>query len=259
MRRSLWVLFLLGVAAVAQGQLITEQAGTPSLLIPGAGAVTGANGTFFRSDINLVNYGPTDESVRIDWLPQSGGTGSTTQIVIPKGTGISSEDFVTTELNQNGLGAILVTALTPTGQYDPTGKLYATSRIWSNQPGLSSGTVSQTFPVISINDITSPATMQILGQRLDDRYRTNVGIVNLSTFAQTFRITAVGDGTTAIENVPVPGLAMQQVRVTGLSTKNLQITVTNISSAPTTSWVAYGSSVDNVTGDSWSSLAFYVP
>src|SRR5579872_548607 len=179
MRRSLWVLLLIVSAAAAQGQLITEHAGTSALLIPGAGAVTGANGTFFRSDINLVNYGPTDETVRIDWLPQNGGSGSTTQIVIPKGTGISSEDFVTSELKQSGLGSILVTALTANGQFDPTGKLYATSRIWSNQPGLSAGTVSQTFPVISLNDITSPATMQILGQRRDDRYRTNVGIVNL--------------------------------------------------------------------------------
>lgn len=259
MRRSLWVLLLLGTAAAAHGQLITEHAGASSLLISGAGAVTGANGTFFRSDINLVNYGPTDEIVRIDWLPAPGGSPSTKQIVIPKGTGISSEDFVSSELQQSGLGAILVTALTSNGQFDSTGKLYATSRIWSNQPGLSSGTVSQTFPVISVNDISSPATMQILGQRRDDRYRTNVGIVNLSTFAQDFRIVVVTNVTTEQQNVHKPALSMQQVPLTGIPVTTLQIAVTNTSAQPTASWVAYGSSVDNVTGDSWSSLAFYVP
>lgn len=250
------------MAAAADGQLTTERAGTSQLLIPAAGAVSGANGTFFRSDINVVNYmADTDQRVRFSWLPeaQTGVGIAPVEIVIAKATGISSEDFVTTILNQSGLGSILVTAIAPDGQFDSSGKLHAPARIWSNQPGLSSGTVSQTFPVMSINDVSSPVPLQILGQRRDDRYRTNAGIVNLNPSEQSFRISVLADTRTEVQTVVVPGLSMQQVALSGPPANSLQIAIANVSAVPSASWVAYGSSVDNATGDSWSSLAFYVP
>lgn len=245
----------------ASAQLTTEQAGTSQLLIPAAGALTGANGTFFRSDINVVNYRTdADQKVRFNWLPRGqSGTMPPVEITIPKGTGISSEDFVTTVLNQTDLGAILITAITPDGQFDPAGKLHATARIWSNQPGLSSGTVSQSFPIISVNDINSTA-VRILGQRRDDRYRTNVGIVNLSPQEQTYQISVRADARIELQNVTVPGLSMQQYGLIGPAASTLQIAISNVSSgAQSTNWIAYGSSVDNTTGDSWSTLGFVVP
>lgn len=249
------------MAAAGHAQLTTERAGTSQLLIAAAGRVAGANETFFRSDINVVNYRDADQRVRFNWLPQ-GQTGvgiAAVEIVIPKATGIASEDFVTEVLNQSGLGSILVTAITPDGQFDTQGKLHATARIWSNQPGLSTGTVSQTFPIISLNDVNSSSGVRILGQRRDDRYRTNVGIINLSPSEQTFRVSVLADTRTELQNVIVPGLSMQQVPLTGPPATNLQIAVTNITTAPSPNWVVYGSSVDNTTGDSWSSLGFYVP
>ncbi len=261
MGRNLRVFLLsIGLAVTAAAQLTTERAGTSQLLIPAAGAVTGANGTFFRSDINVVNYRTdADQRVRFNWLPRgSGGTLPSVEMVIPKATGVSSEDFVTNVLNQTDLGAILVTAITPDGQFDPSGKLHATARIWSNQPGLSSGTVSQTFPIISINDISSSG-VRILGQRRDDRYHTNVGIINLNPSEQTYQISVQADGRIELQRIVVAGLSMQQVLLIGPPANNLQIAVTNVSGVPSTSWIAYGSSVDNTTGDSWSSLGFVVP
>jgi len=249
-------------AAAAQAQLITERAGTSQLLIAAAGSLMGANGTFFRSDITIVNYrSDADQVVRFQWLPQ-GVTGTTitpVDMTLNKLTGFNSEDFVTNVLNQSGLGAILVTAVTPNGQLDVTGKLHATARIWSNQPGLSSGTVSQTFPIIAVADINSGPRLNIVGQRRDDRYRTNLGIVNLDPQAQTFQITVQADSRTELLNIPVPPLSMQQVSLTGPAAINLQLAVNNVSSGFQTSrYVIYGSTVDNVTGDSWSSLGYVV-
>ncbi len=249
-------------AVTAQAQLITERAGTSQLLIAAAGSLMGANGTFFRSDITIINYrSDADQLIRFSWLPQgtSGINIPPVDVTLPKLTGINREDFVTDVLGQSGLGAILVTALTPNGQFDAAGRLHATSRIWSNQPGLSSGTVSQTFPVISVNDINSGTRLIILGQRRDDRYRTNLGIVNLDPQAQTFQITVQSDARTELVSLPVPPLSMQQISLTGPTAANLQIAVTNISSGfQTTRSVVYGSSVYNVTGDSWSSLGYVV-
>ncbi len=248
-------------AIAAQAQLITERAGTPQLLIAAAGALSGANGTFFRSDITIINYrSDTDQIVRLQWLPQGGSSTGIAQkdITLSKLTGMSREDFVTDVLNQTGLGSILVTAMTSNGQFDTAGKLHATVRIWSNQPGLSSGTVSQTFPVIAVSDINS-ARLLIVGQRRDDRYRTNLGIVNLDPQAQTFAITVQADLRSELLNVSVPPFSMQQVPLTGPGAANLQIAVTNVSPGFQSSrYIAYGSTVDNITGDSWSSLGYVV-
>jgi len=241
--------------------LTTQRAGTSQLLIAAAGSVVGLNGTFFRSDITIINYRTDAQTVRLNWLPQgTTGTGiAPVDITINAMSGISNEDFVTNALHQSGLGSILVTAITPDGQFDSLGKLHATSRIWSNQPGLSSGTVSQTFPIISVNDINSTRLL-VLGQRRDDRFRTNVGIINLDSQAQTFQVTVQADARTELSTVTVQPLSMVQVALTGPAANNLQIGVTNVSTGFQTSrYVVYGSSVDNVTGDSWSSLGYIPP
>jgi len=261
MRRSLCFFIVLISATAAQAQLITERAGTSQFLIAAAGSLMGANGTFFRSDITIINYrSDADQLVRFQWLPQgvNGTTIAPVDMTLNKLTGFNSEDFVTNVLNQSGLGAILVTALS-NGQLDVAGRLHATARIWSNQPGLSSGTVSQTFPIIAMADINSPSRLNILGQRRDDRYRTNLGIVNLDPQAQTFQITVQADARMELMSVPVPPLSMQQLSLTGPAAANLQIAVNNASSGFQTSrYVVYGSTVDNVTGDSWSSLGYAV-
>ncbi len=260
MRKFFFMLVVAAIAAPLGAQLVTPRNGAPQILIPAAGSVAGANGTFFRSDITLINYRTdADQRVQIYWLPQGvSGIGSNPkEMTLPAGTGTVSEDFVTTVLGKSGLGAILITAVTESGTVDANGKLFATSRIWTPQPG-STGTVSQTFPAISTTDLTL-SRQTIIGQRRDDRYRVNVGIVNLDTVSsQLFQISAKSGGT-ELQNVTVPPFSMVQVPLTGVATPILQISVSNITSTARTPFATYGSSVDNVTGDSWSSLGFVIP
>ena len=123
------------------------QAGN-QLPVPVAGSTAGANGTFFRSDITIVNLGNHDETVVLDWLPRVGGTATTTTITIPKQSGVRSSDFVTEYLHQTGLGAIRITGVTSEG-VDVSAAFYVSSRIWSPQPG-TSGTTSQSLPAVVI-------------------------------------------------------------------------------------------------------------
>jgi hypothetical protein len=55
--------------------------------------------------------------------------------------------------------------------------------------------------------------------------------------------------------VVVPAMSMVQAPLPALASAALQIAVQPRVVNPTL-WMAYGSSVDNVTGDSWSSLGF---
>src|SRR4051794_39255062 len=168
------------LAGIQSNNLVLPTGGSPQILTPAAGSVQGANGTFFRSDINLINYAAHDQRVQLRWLPQ-GTTGNgiaIREMTINALSGFVSEDFVTSVMAQTGLGTILITGVTADGGLDPTARLYATSRIWSNQPNLSSGTVSQSFPSIPTTSISS-TRLSLIGLRRDARYRLNVGVINL--------------------------------------------------------------------------------
>lgn len=265
--KSILAVFLFAATAFAQTQstdnLARPLTAAPQILIPAAGAVNGAGGTFFRSDIYVVNLTNHTQRVRMQWLPQgSSGTAiPPREIDVPAASGFFSEDFVGVIMEQSGLGAILVTGVTTEGAFDPTALIFTTSRIWTAQPGSPTGTTSQSL--ISLDTETIASTQQwIFGIRRDNRYRANVGVVNLSANPQRFAITVNGTApptSTTTTEVEVPGFSMQQISVTA-GTGALQIVVNNISAGTReTNWTSYASSVDNTTGDSWSMLGFASP
>ncbi len=243
---------------------------TSEILIPAAGALAGANGTYFRSDITLTNFRATDQRVQLQWIPNT--PSSTTPIPAPKYAtvpaygAIASEDFATEVMEQTGLGAILVAGVTGTNDPDSSAQLYATVRIWTSAPGFHpSGSVSQTLPVVPVAELNPGPHVLILGQHIDSRFRTNVGIVNLeSGYSRTFDIVQSTDYPTFAPvqtTLTVPPMAMLQVPLQNSPSKFLQITITprllppTTGPGPTNKWAAYGSTGDNVTGDSWASLA----
>ncbi|HXA16667.1 MAG TPA: hypothetical protein VN380_06730 [Thermoanaerobaculia bacterium] len=258
MRRALPILILIIAAAAAHGQNVVTRGPVPQLLIPAAGAQQGGGNTFFRSDITLINYRGADQRVRLQWLPEdTTGVGmAPVDITISAASGIASEDFVTNVMQKTGLGAILVTGIDAGGSPDPSALLVSTSRIWTPENG-SSGTESQSLPSISTTDIAS-GIVSVLGSRRDVRYRMNVGIVSLATTTQTFQVTLGGSFGTQTQQVTVPAMAMTLFGVTGASsTTPLQIQVVNVGAPPrSSSWVTYASSVDNVTGDAWTTIGF---
>jgi len=258
------LLALLFAAQIHSDNLVIPIGGAPQIVIPAAGSIQGANGTFFRSDISLINYSTHDQLVQLRWLPQgtSGAGLAVREITIPALSGIVSEDFVTNVMQQTGLGAILISGVTSTRAPDSTALLYATSRIWSNQPNLSSGTDSQSFPSIPTSSINSSTQLSLIGLRRDDRYRLNVGIINLdSANEQTFKIVAGSSSQSPqVTSVTVPPFSLVQTSLVGVPLSNLQIAVQNTSTpVRTSSWTAYGSSIDNVTGDGWSEIGFTAP
>ena len=230
------------------------------LLIPAAGSTPGANGTFFHSDISLVNFASHDQIVKLQWLPQSGMTGTTATVTIPAQSGIRAADFVAAYLNTTGIGSIIVTGVTSAGIPDTSALLYASTRVWTPQPG-SSGTTSQSLPAVPVSTVNTQIAALFASGGADNpaNYRTNVGIVNLDPInAQTYLILlpSVPGGATLGGQVTIQPMSMQQVSVgTGLSPTQ-EILIQNITTTGrTNSWLAYGSSVDNVTGDAWSELA----
>lgn len=255
MKNLTLILLLILAVGTAHAQLTAP---APQVLVPAAGSVAGLNGTFFHSDIAIFNYRQSAQNVVFQWLPQgqSGLGESIVQVTIPGLSGIISEDFVASNLHRSGLGAIVVSAVGQNGQVDPLGSLFVTSRIWTPQANNSQGTTSQSFPTVNTAEINS-TNVAVLGQRISSQYRTNVGIVNLSTAEQTFEVLQSSDDPTfapVVQTVTIPPRALQQVTLLNNRSAALQVRVRSLTAIDPQQWMAYGSSVDNVTGDSWSSL-----
>lgn len=227
------------------------------LLIPAAGSTPGANGTFFKSDITLGNFGPHLQTVRLQWLPQGVSSTFSTTTTLGALSFIRSGDFVHDYLGQSGLGAILVTGITSSGDVDPTASLYVASRIWSPQPG-TGGTTSQTLPAIPTSAInTTDAALFSLGGQ-GSNFRTNVGFVNIDPInEQTFYLVFTQTPIPFSIPVTVPPMSVQQAALGSSSFFGPEILIQNGTAAATRSslWVAYASTVDNITGGAWSELA----
>ena len=256
--------FLCATAALAQHRqsdaVVLPLSAAAELLIPVAGSTPGANGTFFRSDIAIVNFASHDQMVKIQWLPQGGGSVTSTTITIAAQSGIRSADFVTNYLNQTGLGALIVTGVTSTGAADSTARLYVSSRVWTPEPG-TTGTTSQSLPAIPTSSINTQIGLLLAvgGADKPENYRVNVGIVNVDpTRTQTFVVSLpTSSGNAAVYAVTVPPMSMQQVALGSGISPTQEVLVQNATSSATlsNSWIAYGSTIDNVTGDAWSELA----
>jgi hypothetical protein len=232
-------------------------ASAPQLLIPAAGSTPGANGTFFRSDISIANFNDREQFVRLQWLPQ-GASSTVSKTITLSNLGFThSGDFVAEVLGQTGLGAILVTGVTASGDADPTAALYVQSQIWTLQPGSGGGVTSQSFPSIPTSTInTRDAALFFPTPAHPQSVRYNIGVVNLDPVnSQTIVIFLPSIFPFAVP-LQVPPMGVQVVPLGSPSLfPELNIVNQTPDATKSNSWVAWASTVDNVTGDAWSELA----
>lgn len=258
MRKATILLLSLFTALTAGADLIIPQTVAPRILIPIAGDAAGANGTHFRSDIQILNFRDQDQRVALRWYAQAGsGVPVLTRVVtIGARQFISSINFVNSILSQTGVGSIDVIGVDAQGNFDANAMLHAASRIWTPQPNNEDGTMSQTFPAIVFSS-SAVQRKSIFGLRRGDDVRMNVGVSNPSDSEQRFRITVFTQfEDPQVVEVTLPPFSMFQGNMPGDDDVR-QILVDNITGAgASTTWQAWGSSIDNVTGDAWSQMAF---
>ncbi|HET7433660.1 MAG TPA: hypothetical protein VFN10_02990 [Thermoanaerobaculia bacterium] len=224
------------------------------VVIPAAGNVQGANGTFFRSDVTLVNYDTAPQDVVAFWIPQGSADNSNpdgVQLTLEAGEFVTFGDFVGTVLNKQGLGSIVIIPVAQ-NDIDFDGAIDGFSRIWTPQPS-STGTVSQPFPGVDPDSFYYHDVAAAIGLRQDSGFRTNYGIVNLDDVPHTFTVQVVGEHAQQQISVTVPGPGMTQTSIPAgdYGTLAVVFTVDDIQA----SWTAYASSTDNITGDGWVSIA----
>ena len=229
-----------------------------SFIIPAAGSVAGSNGTFFKSDVTLANRRSSPQVVEIGFISRGVNNGSkpTQKFTIPANTTTIDNDFIGAVLHETGLGTLLVVAVTGLqagAPVDDLAEIDGFSRIWTPQPiqpGASSsiGTVSQAFESIDLED--NLATSYGYGLKADANFRTNVGLVNLYSTSNTFTINIIGTGGNTQFTQTVNPFSMEQPAVPAGNWGDFYIRITSAASNFNW-WSAYGTTVDNRTGDGW--------
>lgn len=223
------------------------------MVFPAAGSVPGSAGTYFRSDITMINYDSTAQDVVFYWMANNSTSRDlpAVRVTLEPNTVYTFEDFVGQQLKIQGLGALY--AIPVTGdETDLNASIDGFSRIWTNQPN-ATGTVSQPFPGTDPFSFYILESAAIMGLRHDPAYRTNFGLLNLDDEPHRFRVQFIGSKglTNQIELTMQPQTMMQQGIPAG-DYGHLIIRVT--SDDPNAWWLTYASSTDNITGDGWVSI-----
>ena len=212
------------------------QAVTPAvggaLTIPVVGRASGANGTFWRSDVTFFN--PTTS--RMVLTLRYGGASTT--LAVDGGETTVLADVLSRFGQSGGSATLLVSWPTSTGPV-------VTSRTYTSVEN--GGTYGQ-----SIDPIAELANeMFVPGLRNDATYRTNVGFVNGGSESETFTVTALSPNGGELGRATVtlaPG-AQTQSAVTALL-PGVSGTFTLVMKGDGSAELfAYGSMVDNQSGD----------
>lgn len=211
--RSASVLLLL--AALPLFAAADREASRAAVMIPGAGTISGANGTRFQTDLTITNQTPSRRTVLVDvyWLPRDvrGSGAPVMRLTLPSPAIHFYEDFVTRTLNLQGLGSIILQAVTEDGSPDLAARIDAFARVWTPVPG-GAGTTSQAVHASTLYKIPSddlqPVSAMIYGLRQGEGYRSHYGIVNMSAERQSYAVTFMGNGELRTESVTVEANSM---------------------------------------------------
>ena len=233
--------------AVRQKALIVDAA-TTDLVFPILGKIPG-----WKSDVMLINHRSVDQALHIFFMAQGQNNASAAPYTytLPANRMVYWHDFFGTGLGiNNGLGSIMILAVNSAGNADGQALIDGSARLFQTDDF--GGTLSQMFPSVPLHDAPAGTRTTAVGLRSDFNFRTNAGVVNFDSVARTFTVNIVAAAVSTF-TISVPPYSMMQVRLPNDGTYGdiaLQFT-----SNTTNFWSAYGASVDNISGDSWSAHA----
>ena len=234
-------------------QVIDERSAS-AFVIAAVGSSPGNGGTYFRSEVTLVNNRDIQQRIAIFYLPASGGCENVKvqYMNLAAGSWYGWSDFLVSVYGISSFGSLVVFAIDSAGNYDSNGAIDGFSRIWTPVPGFK-GTASQSFPPTAL---TSYEYGQVAyGLRHEADFRTNIVLMNYipsgSTEYRNFYVYVGGIKKDVEYEVAVPpcGLVIQTIPAGDYGPLAIYAEPYDYLGG----WYGLGSTIDNNNGDSWSS------
>jgi PKD repeat protein len=183
-----WTVTLIASNAGGTGTLSREvkvaAENSYALLLPVVTHGTGHNGSIWRTDLQ-VYYPYEGEEVELEFELRS-ATLATTKIMRLDRSTLIAEDFMSFFTEKDNTGPVIV-----------RGNSQKLPQIWTRTYNVAAngiGTYGQLIPAVRLdtteNSATGPTTYYLPGVRLTDRFRTNIGLLNISGNPITVTLTA---------------------------------------------------------------------
>jgi PKD domain len=238
----------IGGTPVSASLAVAITAGS-SIYVLAAAHAPGANGTVWRTDLEVYNAGSATATYTITLLPRGTDnlSASGQSFTVPPGTATRHTDVLYTDFGFTGSAALRIS---PTA-----GKILVTSRTYNL--GVS-GTYGQFVPAVPLAQAIGEGQTAYLLQLSHDPglkvgFRTNVGLVNPTPVDEDVTLTFYSSDGTSLGTTTYtlkPYDYEQLDRAFELVTSNVVddgfVTVSNVGNGL---FFAYASVVDNITGD----------
>ncbi|MFN2238184.1 MAG: PKD domain-containing protein [Thermoanaerobaculia bacterium] len=251
-----WEISLQGSNAGGAAPTLTRQINVAAenayaFLLPVVTHGAGHNGSLWRTDLQIY-YPYQGEEVELEFELRS-ATLTTTKIMRLDRSTLISEDFMSFFTDGDNSGPVIV-----------RGNTEKLPQIWTRTYNVASngiGTYGQLIPAIRIetneNSATGPTTYYLPGVRLTNRFRTNIGLLNISGSPITVTLTAfehsfgaaIGQFKETLEPYRFiqVGDGTLRTKFAGHSTEKAFSVM--ISGADEGALIAYESMIDNVSND----------
>ena len=231
------------VDAVATGSLHAKK-----YVVPGVAALDAGNGNRWRTDVRIYNASASDQPATLSFTPQgSASPAQSISLTLNAGQVRSLDDVVRSAFGTDGAGgSIAVTTSDPS-------TLAVTARTYFDT---GSGTFGQYIPAFTETGGSGPGerAQQILQVEQSDRFRTNLGLAELSGSPATVTVTALVPelkiAPTITLSLPPNGFVqygsiLAQLGLSNVYNGRLAVKVTS----DTGRVAGYGCLIDNASGD----------
>src|SRR5205823_6316612 len=157
------------------------------LVLPAVGSADGVGGTSFTTDVTLTNTREAAQQVLVSWLPQAGGVEAPASFSLTILSGGATVSDISARLGISGIGSLALLPIDADGNVDANASIEPSARVWAHPPGglapRSQSVVAARGPALADN-----AQLGVAHLRHDEEFRTNVGVVNLSSETHQFTI-----------------------------------------------------------------------
>jgi photosystem II stability/assembly factor-like uncharacterized protein len=231
-----------------------------AFVIPVIGTATGMGGTLFTADVTLTNNRDPAQDVLAIWLPRGGSSEGVAsfRLTIPPSGDTSGETKITDVAQRfgiSGIGSLAVVAVDAGGKLDANASIDGSARIWIN-PADGRAPLSQFIPAARASLFSEHSRAQVAGLAQDAQFRTNAGIVNLSSEWHQFTVQINGELASGQFTFSAPPFSLVQVPLPDGDYGKLSLDVFTDSSI--TRWLSYGNSIDRTSGEAQTSLGIPV-
>ena len=232
---------------------VTTETSASVFVFAVVGSLAGANNTYYRSETTLINNRSIPQQVEMFFFASgiSNCSRPSRVVTLPANSWSAYDDILQDVFGETGIGSLIVQAIDGNGNFDQNGDIDGTSRIWTPSP-FSDGTLSQTFPAASFDQNNGTTPLSAYGMRDGSGFHTNLGVLNFANQPRSFTVLINGVNGQDSFDFSVTSCSFEQFRIPDGNFGIMQLQVTAHDSLGL--WYGYGSSVDEVTANNWSSV-----